>query len=92
MDIPFYFQWMYEISYFRAGFQSVIFAVYGFNRTELFCPEELEYCHYQDPKKILIEMEMVDVQLLSNISLIVFFWCLMNIATYLTLLIKLNKR
>lgn len=91
-DVPYPFKWIFDISYFRAGFQSIVSTLYGFNRTKLFCPQDEEYCHYQDPTKFLDEMEMVDVGLLTNISLIVFFWSLMHVATYVTLWFKLNKR
>lgn len=92
LDTPSYFRWIYDISYFRAGFHSLVFTVYGFNRTKLFCPDEAEYCHYEDPNKFLEEMGIVDVEMVSNISLIIFFWCLTHAATYLLLWIKLNKR
>ncbi|KAJ8947355.1 hypothetical protein NQ318_002881 [Aromia moschata] len=91
-DTPPAFKWIFNISYYRAAFQSLVFSIYGFNRPHLYCPEEEMYCHYQDPTKFLAEMDMVQVDLVSNISLIVFVWCLMHAATYLTLWIKLNKR
>lgn len=91
-DTPVYFKWIFDLSYYRAGFQSLVYAMYGFSRPTLYCPEDADYCHYQDPNKFLNEMDIVNVDLVSNISLIVFFWCLMHAATYLTLWIKLNKR
>lgn len=92
IDTPSVFKPIFQLSYYRAAFQSVVYSVYGLNRPKLYCPETEEYCHYQDPKKFLTEMDMVDVDLVSNISLIVFVWCVMHAATYLTLWFKLNKR
>ncbi|XP_019870035.1 ATP-binding cassette sub-family G member 1 [Aethina tumida] len=92
MDTPSIFKWLYTISYYRAGFQSIVYSMYGLNRKYLICPEEMVYCHYQDPKKFLKEMDITNVDLVSNISLIVVIWCLMHAATYLTLWLKLNKR
>ncbi|XP_076252829.1 ATP-binding cassette sub-family G member 1 [Rhynchophorus ferrugineus] len=91
-DTPYIFRWLFFISYFRAAFHGVVVSVYGFNRSDLFCPEEAIYCHYQDPSKFLKEMDIVNVDLVSNISLVVAIWCIMNTATYLTLWFKLNKR
>lgn len=91
-DTPPAFKWIFNLSYYRAAFQSLVYTLYGLNRTELYCADEEIYCHYQDPVKFLGEMDIVDVNLVSNISLIVCTWCLLHAATYLTLWIKLNKR
>ncbi|XP_018573014.1 ATP-binding cassette sub-family G member 4 [Anoplophora glabripennis] len=91
-DTPPAFRWIFNLSYYRAAFQSLVYTLYGLNRTELYCSDEEIYCHYQDPVKFLGEMDMTDVDLVSNISLIVCTWCLLHAATYLTLWIKLNKR
>ncbi|CAG9765475.1 unnamed protein product [Ceutorhynchus assimilis] len=91
-DTPPMFRWLFGISYFRAAFHGVVVAVYGFNRKNLYCPEEEAYCHYEDPSKFLKEMDIVNIDLVSNISLVVFIWCLMNAATYLILWFKLHKR
>ncbi|CAH0561475.1 unnamed protein product [Brassicogethes aeneus] len=92
IDTPAIFKWLFKISYYRAGFQSVVFSIYGLSRKNLICPEDMVYCHYQDPSKFLKEMDITNVDLVSNISLIVLIWCLMHAATYLTLWLKLNKR
>uniref|UniRef100_A0A0U9HSG3 Putative ABCG protein n=2 Tax=Chrysomela populi TaxID=154003 RepID=A0A0U9HSG3_CHRPP len=91
-DTPPFFRWIFTISYYRAAFQSLVYSIYGLDRSQLYCPPESEYCHYQDPEKFLKEMDMFDIDLVTNMSLIVFFWCLMHAATYLTLWFRLNKR
>ena len=91
-DTPIFFRWMFHVSYYRAGFQGIVYSIYGLNRQKLDCPEEALYCHYSDPTNFLKEMDIMDVDLVSNISVIVVIWCLMHAATYLTLWIKLNKR
>ncbi|KAG5883528.1 hypothetical protein JTB14_019295 [Gonioctena quinquepunctata] len=91
-DTPIEFKWIFTLSYYRAAFQSLVFSMYGINRQKLTCSDESEYCHYAEPMKFLNEMDIVDIDLVSNFSLIVLIWCLMHAATYLTLWIKLNKR
>lgn len=83
---------MYHISYFRAGFHGLTYSIYGLNRGNLHCPEDLLYCHYSEPSKFLKEMEIVDIDILSNVSVIIIISALMHIATYLSLWVKLNKR
>lgn len=92
LDTPVYFRWMYQISYYRAGFQGIVYSIYGLNRPPLVCPKEQIYCHYSDPTNFLKEMDIIDVDLFSNMSVIVIICCLMHAATYLALWIKLNKR
>nr|XP_023017727.1 ATP-binding cassette sub-family G member 1 [Leptinotarsa decemlineata] len=92
LDTPVHFKWIFTLSYYRAAFQSVVFSVYGLNRQKLPCADTSEYCHYEEPMKFLVEMDIVDIDLVSNFSLIVLMWCVMHAATYLTLWIKLNKR
>jgi ATP-binding cassette subfamily G (WHITE) protein 1 len=91
-DTPIFFRWLFHISYYRAGFQGIVYSIYGLNRQNLYCPEDALYCHYSDPTNFLKEMDITDVDLVSNISVIVVIWCIMHAATYLTLWIKLNKR
>lgn len=91
-DTPYMFRWMYYLSYFRAGFHGLSYAVYGLPRPNLLCPSEDMYCHYVEPTKFLKEMDIVDINLWSNMTQIVAFSFIMHTATYFTLWRKLNKR
>lgn len=33
-------------------------AIYGYGRPKLFCPEDVDYCHYQSPNVLLKEIGM----------------------------------
>ncbi|KAI4463701.1 abc transporter g family member 28 [Holotrichia oblita] len=92
LDTPVMFRWMYTISYFRAGFQGLVYSIYGLPRPKLYCPETAVYCHYQSPKDFLGEMDMEDVNLWSNISMIIIISFLMHAFTYAAVWFKLHKR
>ncbi|GJQ74987.1 hypothetical protein Trydic_g9609 [Trypoxylus dichotomus] len=92
LDTPVMFRWMYSISYFRAGFQGLVYSIYGLSRPKLYCPESAVYCHYQVPSDFLGEMDMEDVNLWSNISLIIIISFLMHAFTYAAVWFKLHKR
>ncbi|KAK9730383.1 ABC transporter [Popillia japonica] len=92
LDTPLMFRWMYTISYFRAGFQGLVYSIYGLPRPKLYCPENAVYCHYQSPKDFLGEMDMGDVNLWSNISMIIIISFLMHAFTYAAVWFKLHKR
>ncbi|XP_012288400.1 ATP-binding cassette sub-family G member 1 [Orussus abietinus] len=90
MDTPAAFRWIFHISYFRAGFHSLLYTVYGFDRMDLNCDEI--YCHYRKPTKFLKEMEINETNVVSNLVLIVGIGILMHFLTASALWCKLNRR
>lgn len=91
-DTPTLFRWLYHISYYRAGFHGVVASVYGLGRSELLCPEDMLYCHYAVPGKFLKEMDITNVDLSLNASLIVTIALTMHLLTFGALWLRLNKR
>ncbi|EFN86039.1 ATP-binding cassette sub-family G member 1 [Harpegnathos saltator] len=90
MDTPLFFRWMFYISYFRASFQSLVYTMYGFDRTELKCDDL--YCHFKKPVKFLIEMDINEVNVVNNLVLILGIGVLMHLLTAGALWCKLNRR
>lgn len=90
LDTPKVFRWIFHISYFRAGFHSLLYTVYGFDRTDLLCDEL--YCHFKKPTKFLTEMEINDVNVVNNLILILGIGVLMHLLTASALWCKLNRR
>lgn len=90
MDTPSGFRWLFHISYFRAGFHSLLYTVYGFDRMDLKCDEF--YCHYKKPTKFLKEMDIIDTNVVNNVILIVGIGVLMHLLTASALWCKLNRR
>ncbi|XP_012522316.1 ATP-binding cassette sub-family G member 1 [Monomorium pharaonis] len=90
LDTPRVFRWMFHISYFRAGFHSLVYAIYGYDRMDLKC-EEL-YCHFKKPSKFLSEMDVTEVNVVNNLILILGIGVLMHLLTASALWCKLNRR
>lgn len=90
MDTPLAFRWMFHISYFRAGFHSLVVTIYGFDRIDLKCDDI--YCHYKKPAKFLGEMEITDTNIMNNLVLIVGMGVVMHLLTASALWCKLNRR
>lgn len=86
------FRWMWHISYFRAGFHSIINTVYGYDRTFLKCPEDELYCHFKNPKLVFKEMMVEDLDMEGNIWLLGSMFFTIHILTIIVLWLKLNKR
>ncbi|KAI5636162.1 ABC transporter domain-containing protein [Phthorimaea operculella] len=89
-DTPWAFRWLHHISYFRAGFHVAVHSVYGFNRTKIHCAKE--YCHYSTPSKFLVEMDMAEIDVGSNMALVVGTTLIMHVLTCTALWYRLNKR
>ncbi|CAH4029323.1 ATP-binding cassette sub-family G member 1 [Pieris brassicae] len=89
-DTPYAFRWLHHISYFRAGFHLAVHSVYGFNRTKMHCSKI--YCHYITPSTFLKEMDMADIDVGSNIALVLSTTVLMHVLTCTALWYRLNKR
>lgn len=90
MDTPAAFRWVFHISYFRAGFHSLLFTVYGLDRKDLNCDDF--YCHYKKPSQFLKEMEISDTNVVNNLVLIIGVGVLMHLLTASALWCKLNRR
>ncbi|XP_055314826.1 ATP-binding cassette sub-family G member 1 [Sitodiplosis mosellana] len=94
VDINRMFQWMWHISYFRAGFHGVLDTVYGMNRSDLWCPPDTKfnYCHFRKPAVFLREVSINGFETYHNICLMSGVIITMHILTIFTLYFKLNKR
>jgi hypothetical protein len=57
-DVPTWFKWLTDVSYFRYAFEGLVLSVYGYNRPNLKCSEI--YCYFKSPLKFLQEFEMAD--------------------------------
>ncbi|XP_059046295.1 ATP-binding cassette subfamily G member 4-like [Achroia grisella] len=55
-DAPFYFRWLFHISFLKHGLVGLIFAIYGMDREKLPCSDI--YCHFTIPKQFITEMEL----------------------------------
>lgn len=89
-DIPFFFKWMYYISYFRAAFQGCVYAMYAYGRDFMPCPDF--YCHYRAPRKILNEMDITDINFWYNSGTIIVFCIFIYTLTVIVIWFKLNRR
>lgn len=90
LDTPPYFRWLCHISYFRAGFHSLLRTMYGFDRMDLKCDDF--YCHYKKPTQFLKEMDVSDTSIVNSLILIVGIGILMHLLTASALWCKLNRR
>ncbi|XP_043285776.1 ABC transporter G family member 3-like [Venturia canescens] len=90
MDTPAAFRWMFHVSYFRAGFHSLLYTVYGSGRKDLKCDDF--YCHYKKPAQFLKEMEINDTSVVNNLVLIVGIGVLLHLLTASALWCKLNRK
>lgn len=88
--MPYLIGWFRYISYMAYSFESLIQALYGYNRSLLKCPEEVNYCHYKVPDAILKELGMSDMNFWRNISCLMLHVFLLIIISYYTMKRKVS--
>ncbi|PNF37193.1 ATP-binding cassette sub-family G member 1 [Cryptotermes secundus] len=76
-SIPIYMRVLMCLSYLRFGFEGLMYAVYGNDRSMMPCPPEEIYCHFRSPKTLLLETGMENsniwVAVLALTAYMIFF-------------------
>ncbi|KAJ8922550.1 hypothetical protein NQ315_007580 [Exocentrus adspersus] len=87
-DLPYYLYWGSYISYLRFGLEGIVGAVYGLDRGEIACPEDM-YCHYKYPKKFLQDVAVRADQFDNDVIALILFLFVLRISAYVILRYKL---
>ena len=89
-DIPITFKWLHYFSFVRASYQSLLFSMYGLERSPLPC--EQTYCHFHYPSQFMTEMDVRDFEMYPEFLYICFICIIVYISTSFCIWYRLNKR
>ncbi|ODM94414.1 ATP-binding cassette sub-family G member 1 [Orchesella cincta] len=87
-SVPVYLRWISWFSYVKYSFQSILAAIYGFERENLKCTQA--YCHFKNPTKILEQVGAVDIDVAQQFCCIFAILLAIRIFAYYALRIKIT--
>lgn len=88
-EIPDYMKWLSYISFFRYGFESLLLALYDYNRKPLDC--SIPYCHFKPPTKFLEYMDVEKNNYTKNILALIGFTVFLQLSLYISLKFRIWK-
>ncbi|KAG8321765.1 ATP-binding cassette sub- G member 4 [Homalodisca vitripennis] len=88
-DLSPYVKWLSYISIFRYALEASSYAIFGFGREPLECPEIS--CPYNDPQKFLTDMGLEACTYWRNILVLCFYIIVSQIAVFVALKRRISK-
>lgn len=82
-DIPLFMYALMKVSFVRVGVVSLVLTVFGFDRSQLDCPDV--YCHFDDPKVLLRFLRIENVHLWNEIGFLFMYIVIFRTILYLSL-------
>lgn len=79
------------MSYLRYGLEGLVSAIYGNNRAPMLCPETEIYCQLKEPRALLKEVGMEDVNYWIDIVALVMSFLVFKIICYVVLRKRLSS-
>lgn len=89
-DIPIFVRVLMSFSYLRYALEGIIQAIYGFGRTDMFCPPDVNFCPYKKPAFLLRIMGFEDVNINVSILALISFYVLFNLSAVLLIKNRLS--
>lgn len=77
-----YVKFLMSLSYLRYGLEGIIASIYGYNRTDMVCPDSEVYCQYTKASYLMTNMGFENVDYTFSIVALCFFYIFFNTAAY----------
>ncbi|KAG5320808.1 ABCG4 protein, partial [Pseudoatta argentina] len=89
-DVNPYFVWLFDISFFKYGFEGILMVIYGYDRAKLKC--SADYCHFITPKKFLMELGIEHINYWFNMIILISLCIVLDMVACIILNMKIKKR
>lgn len=80
--IPIIWRLARSCSFLRYGLEGLVISVYGYQRDDLVCPEDVIYCDYKNPRYFVNLMGMAGVSFWVDIGVLLGMLAAMNLVGY----------
>lgn len=67
-----------HLSYLRYGLEGIVSAIYGHDRPDMACPDDVDYCEYKSARYFMKMMGMADVSYAVDMGMLVLIFILFN--------------
>lgn len=89
-DVTIMFKWLHYFSFIRASYQSLLYCVYGMNRSPLKCDQQ--FCQFRYSETWVKEMDIHDFDISVEFLYICFTCCLVYLIMSFCIWMRLNRR
>lgn len=79
------------LSYLRYGLEGLVLAIYGNNRAQMLCPQQEMYCQLREPRALLKEVGMEDVDYWVDVIALSVTFVIFKIICYILLRKRLSS-
>ncbi|EGI67878.1 ATP-binding cassette sub-family G member 1 [Acromyrmex echinatior] len=89
-DVNPYCVWLFDISFFKYGFEGILMVIYGYDRAKLKC--SADYCHFITPKKFLMELGIEHINYWFNMIILISLCIVLDMIACIILNMRIKKR
>lgn len=91
-SIPLFIRFIMSLSYLRYALEGIVHSIYGFNRADMICPPDQDFCPYKKPVFLLRIMGFENLSVNVSIIALTTFYLVFNITALVLIKNRLSVR
>lgn len=91
-SIPIFIRCIMSLNYLRYGLEGIVQSIYGFDRGDMSCPEDENFCPYKKPIYLLKNMGFENLSVNISIAALISFYIIFNLMAIMLIKNRLSVR